>query len=648
MGLGSFNSFAEAGGAVVLAPCRPLLHHERLAIGEDDAEAQAWWRQCNSTWEPTSTSSYRRGRYSSFNGQVYGQGYGGQPDGQLYGQGGADDYDADADDDPAAEEARAEKEEVLNETRGKAKQVLDVLKRVDAETDSSKAQLVEIGAKAIDFKARFRFRNAALAASTAHEITAHPGEVNGLLEKLSKDSQQLEELMTLSKVGQPFRLRSHLIRLAGDAERASQLMDVKIDKLKEALRIMKHAGGEYVDLGEGGEGDEGVEGEGGEGAAESTPVLPVQENAANVEMTAQGGQEQLGMTGGLQPGVPSGMPYGPSPDQVAQGAQEMAMEEKMESAQAAAMSGVTASEDAEATAEEMESEVQNKTWSIDELPQPLSSDVEPQEPAPAGEPPLPVVETSSGCTCDPTAKCALQGQPFTWCRVGTSEEPSCGELEAASDPTGRDHALGVQGRMWDYCVPHQMEQPDTQEGVEELTSHLGCECAPRMDVLQKYMNDPLFHNMETGEIDIQKVPFKDRITIEAMQKYLQDGGDLCQQTPSSGQFLACPAAKDCAGSNVAGPGGALPSGWFSGVSGKSWDFCAPVPEPPAEPPTEQAPQDMNGHYGANGVYNQNYGAYGMNGMNMQYQMVPEGLSFIFQFPSYPSFSSKRSWRKDFL
>lgn len=88
-----------------------------------------------------------------------------------------------------------------------------------------------------------------------------------------QDSQQLEELMTLSKVGQPFRLRSHLIRLAGlgclrllcnffalsipqpvfcwhagsleisevlsisgDAERASQLMDVKIDKLKEALR----------------------------------------------------------------------------------------------------------------------------------------------------------------------------------------------------------------------------------------------------------------------------------------------------------------------------------------------------------------------------------------------------------------------------
>lgn len=34
---------------------------------------------------------------------------------------------------------------------------------------------------------------------------------------------------------------------------------------------------------------------------------------------------------------------------------------------------------AQATAEEMESEVQNKTWSIDELPQPLSSDVEPQD-----------------------------------------------------------------------------------------------------------------------------------------------------------------------------------------------------------------------------------------------------------------------------
>ena len=153
---------------------------------------------------------------------------------------------------------------------------------------------------------------------------------------------------------------------------------------------------------------------------------------------------------------------------------------------------------------------------------------------------------SSVASGDPTAKCALQGQPFTWCRVGTSEEdrqdcrggrnhaqtapsilqcnsvrhqihqapfsplrvwlscavgcqePSCGKLEAASDPTGRDHALGEQGRMWDYCtflrlirltmspctspivwllscwtqgVPHQMEEPDTQE-VEELL--LGC------------------------------------------------------------------------------------------------------------------------------------------------------------------------------
>lgn len=37
---------------------------------------------------------------------------------------------------------------------------------------------------------------------------------------------------------------------------------------RPGCRIMKHAGGEYVDLGEGGEGDEGVEGEGGEGDAE--------------------------------------------------------------------------------------------------------------------------------------------------------------------------------------------------------------------------------------------------------------------------------------------------------------------------------------------------------------------------------------------
>ena len=75
-----------------------------------------------------------------------------------------------------------------------------------------------------------------------------------------------------------------------------------------------------------------------------------------------------------------------------------------------------------------------------------------KDPAPAGVPPLPVAETSSGCQClparkreeplemkfeskltylalwsdrgDPTAKCALQGQPFTWCRVG-SEQALC-------------------------------------------------------------------------------------------------------------------------------------------------------------------------------------------------------------------------------
>ena len=38
---------------------------------------------------------------------------------------------------------------------------------------------------------------------------------------------------------------------------------------------------------------------------------------------------------------------------------------------------------------------------------------------------------SSVASGDPTAKCALQGQPFTWCRVGTSEEDRS---------AGRNHA----------------------------------------------------------------------------------------------------------------------------------------------------------------------------------------------------------------
>lgn len=424
------------------------------------------------------------------------------------------------------------------------------------------------------------------------------------------------------------------------------------------------------------------------------------------------------------------------------------------------MSGVTASkEDEEATAKEMEDTMEDTTWSIDVLPIPQPSDVEPQEPAPDGVPPLPVAETSSGCQCDPTAKCALQGQPFTWCRVGSEEEPTCAKLDVAEDPTGRDHALGVKGRQWDYCVPpapvkeeegneggesggqeFQQWEGDQQYGggydpfggptgyyaqqgaghdqpghtlpgsfydqfgglgggqgqfggagydqvgydtqgvtgydpytgahfdqtggydqpfedehggeeedeapEEELTSHLGCECAPRPDVLDRYMDDPLFHNLETGEIDIEKIPFKDRIAVEAMQNYQENGGDLCQQTPHSGEFLVCPAAKGCAGSNVAGPGGALPSGWFSGVSGKSWDFCAPAARPAeSEEPGEGEPgfdQTGNAQYG----YDQQYGAYGQQAMH--YQCVPGAVTFLVVALHQLQRSSKSAKKGSFL
>ena len=40
-------------------------------------------------------------------------------------------------------------------------------------------------------------------------------------------------------------------------------------------------------------------------------------------------------------------------------------------------------------------------------------------------------------------------------------------------------------------------------------------------VSQRHSQNSTHGTQETGEIDIEKVPFKDRITIEAMQKYLQ-------------------------------------------------------------------------------------------------------------------------------
>ncbi|CAJ1404560.1 unnamed protein product [Effrenium voratum] len=224
-----------------------LLEAARLA---EAPEAESW-RFCHSSWKPSSCSSKaswdasfkpRSVSFQAYDQGGYDQGYGADP-----GQGPPADYDADADEDPAAEEEKAEKEEVLNETLGKAKQVVDVLKRVDMETDASKAQLVEIGAKAIDFKARFRFRNAASAAARAHQLVSNPAEINRLLMRISEDAQRLQDMGDFIKVGKPYRFRTHLITLAGDAERAGQLMEGKVSKLKEALRVLKTAGGEFVD-----------------------------------------------------------------------------------------------------------------------------------------------------------------------------------------------------------------------------------------------------------------------------------------------------------------------------------------------------------------------------------------------------------------
>lgn len=236
--------------------------------------------------------------------------------------------------------------------------------------------------------------------------------------------------------------------------------------------------------------------------------------------------------------------------------------------------------------------------------------------------------TSSGCYCDPGAQCGLQGQPFNWCIVHRGNEIDGDECLLAKnpdnykDPLGRTHVLkydphapppdlmeaylppktgetartakeffppleGVD-RHWDYCTAPQAAAEEQEHGLTRIkTSHTNCHCAPRDDILQKYLHDPQYLNKDKT-INFAKVPFNDRITV-AIMKLMKDNPDesLCQTTQDSGNFFVCPVSHDCLGVNRSGnsflprSGNSPSSAWFTGTSPRSWDFCSP-PAPVGE------------------------------------------------------------------
>jgi len=244
---------------------------------------------------------------------------------------------------------------------------------------------------------------------------------------------------------------------------------------------------------------------------------------------------------------------------------------------------------------------------------------------------MPVVGTSAKCVCDPLSKCGRQGMPFSWCYVHESGDcpltsPWPGMI---TDPAGRQHQLehdqsadvqtseqtppaedvatdsnGNTPRFWDYCVSpgaQEMEEAAHPGALKTVTSN--CRCNPRVDILSRYEEDPRYAD-KNGIFDPKKVPWADRLTVEAMLRLRADpGGGLCVSTPSSGPYTICPASLDCvtfsqtAPDSVGlGPASATSAKWYMGTVPRTWDFCitAPAPTKPETTGSEVDQQEASG------------------------------------------------------
>ena len=118
--------------------------------------------------------------------------------------------------------------------------------------------------------------------------------------------------------------------------------------------------------------------------------------------------------------------------------------------------------------------------------------------------------TSARCSSDHTkvvrtrTGCELMAPVIGFCRASAasltkniSECESCGFTMRMRrrkrncdlpECLGKHHCISSwHGAPWRRCTVHCLLR----------TSHLGCECAPRPDVLERYMDDPLFHNLDS-------------------------------------------------------------------------------------------------------------------------------------------------------
>lgn len=202
-----------------------------------------------------------------------------------------------------------------------------------------------------------------------------------------------------------------------------------------------------------------------------------------------------------------------------------------------------------------------------------------------GEPDANTANTSAGCNCDDQVKCSLQGRSFTWCRVGggrcaalredtTTSEAGGADRPSWIDSSGADHRLygfpgpypasGTHqqqtGAAWDYCTP----SPKPVMGGAPKTAH-GGRCAWRGDLYERYARDEAFDS-KSGTIDLDKVPTRDRLALEAMQLYKANPNErtLCTETENSKPYAICPVSPDPDNPE------ASHSGW---LADRSWDFC---------------------------------------------------------------------------
>eukprot|EP00434_Breviolum_minutum_P038780 symbB.v1.2.034415.t1/scaffold4432.1/size39741/5 len=168
--------------------------------------------------------------------------------------------------------------------------------------------------------------------------------------------------------------------------------------------------------------------------------------------------------------------------------------------------------------------------------------------------------TAAGCDCAPHSHCAGRGREFPWCKINRKEPCALLSQPSFVDAAGADHRVAGSGQppaIWDYCGP-------AEENSE--TVHAGAHCERRDDIVTKYHDDPEFWSKD-GSFNWNKVPRKDRMTLEAMVAPLEGHG-LCVRTPSSGAHHVCPTAQDDL--DEAKPEG---TEW---ARTRSWDFCVPA------------------------------------------------------------------------